>query len=73
MFESARAVIGDQNMQMAFWTVIGSLVLSNAGLIAKEILSHFRGLRKMRKDIDSAWIEIRILKKALSDKEGEKK
>ncbi|KYG70039.1 hypothetical protein AZI85_15210 [Bdellovibrio bacteriovorus] len=71
--EEIRAVIGDQNMQNAFWLVVGSLVLSNAGLIASGVVSHFRKIRKMRRDIDTAWVEIRLLKKALADKEGEEK
>jgi hypothetical protein len=68
--EEMRTAIGDQNMQSAFWFMVGSLIVSNAGLLVGAVVSHFKRLRKMRSDIDAAWIEIRLLKKAQADKKG---
>lgn len=61
-----RAIIGDQNMVTAFWLMIGSLILSNAGLIVHGVISHFKKLNKMRIDINSAHQEIRTIKKQIT-------
>ena len=52
----------DNQTMTAFWIVMGSLVLSNAGLIFNAVYSHFKRLNKMRVDIDAAHKEIRKLK-----------
>ncbi|KYG65264.1 hypothetical protein AZI87_11965 [Bdellovibrio bacteriovorus] len=70
--ESVRAVIGDQNLVSAFWMVIGSVVLSNIGLLVGAAVSHFRKIQKMRKDINEAHRLIRILRNQNNDSnEGE--
>ena len=62
---SIAAAVGEQNMQIAFWTVIGGLLLSNAGLVVQAVFSHFQKINKMRADLNEAFKRIR----ALEDKE----
>ena len=70
MIDTMKAAL-DQNMISAFWVVVGSLVLSNFGLIASGIHSYYRKQVKLRKDIDSAWVEIRLLKKSINENNKE--
>lgn len=69
--ESIRAAIGDQNLQSAFWLMVGSLILSNAGLIVGAIISHIKNVHKMRLDLNEAFRRIRILEK--QNEKGEEK
>lgn len=60
-YQAIKALVGEQSLQSAFWVMLGSLVLSNAGLIVGAILSHFRRLRRMRTDLNRAFERIRAL------------
>lgn len=53
----------DNQTMTAFWLVIGSLVLSNVGLIINAVYSHIKKVNKMGDDITSAHKKIRALEK----------
>lgn len=53
----------DNQTMTAFWLVIGSLVLSNVGLIINAVYSHIKKVNKMGDDITSAHKKIRVLEK----------
>lgn len=58
----------DSQSVTAFWLVIGSLVLSNLGLIINAVYSHFKRINKMSDDLDSAHKKIRVLEKTKQNK-----
>ncbi|MFN3453527.1 MAG: hypothetical protein ACK41T_01105 [Pseudobdellovibrio sp.] len=60
--------VGNQAMTSAFWMVIGSLVLSNVGLIINAVYSHLKKINKMSADVNAAHKEIRELKKQIKEK-----
>ena len=47
----------------AFWLVIGSLVLSNIGLIVNAVYSHIKKVNKLSADVTEAHKKIRSLEK----------
>lgn len=61
LYLKLQASIGEQNMQTAFWAMLGSLVLSNIGLIIGAFFSHIRKFNKMRIDINEAHKKLREL------------
>ena len=56
------AMVSPEQIQ-AFLFVFGFLAISNAGAIVSAAMSYFWRFKKMRLDIESAWREIRALKK----------
>lgn len=69
--ENVKALIGEQNFNAAFWTVVGSLVLSNIAFIIKFFLEVYWKNKKMRLDLNEAFRRIRILEKDKDSNEGE--
>lgn len=64
--EAFRAAIGDQNMINAFWLVVGSMAISNIGLIIQAFISYFKKINKAQADIKSAHDKIRELQKQIT-------
>lgn len=61
--DAIAAVIGEQNIQTAFWLVVGGLVLSNSGLIFQAVYSHIKKVNKNSVDLNEAFRRIRALEK----------
>lgn len=51
----------DNQTMTAFWLVIGSLVLSNVGLIINAVYSHLKKINKMCDDLNAAHKKIKVL------------
>lgn len=51
----------DNQTMTAFWLVIGSLVLSNIGLVINAVYSHIKKVNKVCTDMDAAHKKIRYL------------
>lgn len=51
----------DNQTMTAFWLVIGSLILSNVGLIINAVYSHLKKINKLCDDVNAAHKKIKVL------------
>ena len=61
--ESIRALLGESNLQSAFWFVTGSVVLSNIGLVIGALISRIKKESKFEIDLNVAFKRIKRIEK----------